>query len=224
MNTKVNSMKIAPFLALAVTAVAAHAGAAELTVEARVENLSRGWAHVNYEVTGKPEQARQAALLAAEADSLVTEFPNRAEPLVWDAIITATEAGAKGGLAGLSLAKNARQMLEKAEKVNPTVLGGSVYTSLGSLYSQVPGFPVGFGDPAKARAYLQKALAVNPTGIDQNYFYADFLYRQGDMAGAAAAAQRALAAPARAGREVADRGRRAEATALLAKTAAARKT
>jgi tetratricopeptide (TPR) repeat protein len=218
MNTKANSMKFSLLFALAITVASTHAGAAEQTVEARVDSLSRGWAHVNYEVTGKPEQARQAAQLAAEADSLVAEFPNRAEPLVWDAIITATEAGAKGGLGGLSLAKDARQMLERAEKINPTVLGGSVYTSLGSLYSQVPGFPVGFGDPAKARAYLQKALAVNPTGIDQNYFYADFLYRQGDMAGATAAAKKALAAPARPGREVADRGRRAEITALLAKT------
>jgi tetratricopeptide (TPR) repeat protein len=224
MTSKANSMKLALLFAIALAGAATHAGAAEQTVEAGVESLSRGWAHVNYEVSAKLEQVRQAARLAAEADSLVAAFPNRAEPLVWDAIITATEAGAKGGLGGLALAKVARQMLEKAEKINPAVLGGSVYTSLGSLYAQVPGFPVGFGDPAKARAYLQKALAVNPTGIDQNYFYADFLYRQGDMAGAVAAARRALAAPPRPGREVADRGRRGEANALLAKIDGARKS
>ena len=81
----------------------------------------------------------------------------------------------------------------------------------------MPGFPIGFGDPAKARTYLAKALAANPTGIDPNYFQGDFLLRQGDAAGAVKALDRALAAPPRPGRELADRGRRAEASALLAK-------
>jgi hypothetical protein len=64
---------------------------------------------------------------------------------------TATEGGAKGGLRGLAKAKDARRLPERAE-ANPAALGdGSVYASLGSLYAQVPGFPVGFGDAAKAR-------------------------------------------------------------------------
>jgi tetratricopeptide (TPR) repeat protein len=110
-------------------------------------------------------------------------------------------------------------ILERAEHINPAALGdGSVYTSLGSLYAQVPGFPVGFGDPVKARAYLSKALKVNPSGIDPNFFYGDFLARQGDNAGAVKALEHALAAPPRPGHEVADRGRRAEVSALLAQT------
>ncbi|HLZ84609.1 MAG TPA: tetratricopeptide repeat protein, partial [Caulobacteraceae bacterium] len=100
----------------------------------------------------------------------------------------------------------------------PAALGdGSIYTSLGSLYGAVPGPPIGFGDRDRARAYFQKALAVNPVGIDPNYFYGAFLLRQGDHAGAIRALQRALAAPPRPGREIADRGRRAEAVALLAR-------
>ena len=183
-------------------------------VDDRVRALQKSWEHVNYEVP-KASRAAEMEKLSREADAVVKQYPNRAEPLVWDAIITSTAGGLKGGLGGLSMAKEAKAMLEKAEAMNPTVLEGSVYTSLGSLYAQVPGAPIGFGDKTKARTYLQKALAVNPTGIDPNYFMGDFLLRQRDYAGAVRALEKAIAAPARPGREVADRGRRAEAQALL---------
>lgn len=200
------------------TAGAAFAQAGDLN--ARVEALAHGWDHVNYEVRGAAK-ADQAAALVAQADAVARQFPGRAEPLVWKAIALSTEAGAKGGLGGLSLAKEAKATLEQAEKLNPNALGdGSVYTSLGSLYYQVPGFPVGFGDKGKAQAYLKKALAQNPNGLDPNYFYGDFLFHQGQFAEAEKALQRALAAPARPGREVSDRGRRAEVSALLAQVRA----
>lgn len=206
--------------ALALSLVAGTALAAEPAgFEGKVDGLAKAWAHANYEISDKGAQAQAAAAVAQQADSLARAYPDKAEPLVWQAIATATEAGAKGGLGGLALAKAAKAELERAEHINPAALGdGSIYTSLGSLYAQVPGFPVGFGDPAKARAYLLKALKVNPNGIDPNFFYGDFLARQGDNAGAVRALEHALAAPPRPGHEVADRGRRAEASALLAQT------
>lgn len=204
-------------LAAGLIAGVAHADA----LDARIDGLARSWAHANYEIGDKTAQATAAAQVAADADALARQNPNRAEPLVWEAIAKSTEAGAKGGLGGLALAKEARALLEQAEKINPGALGdGSVYTSLGSLYAQVPGFPVGFGDAAKARGYFQKALAVNPTGVDSNFFYGDFLMRQKDYAGAAKALQKAMNAPARPGREVADRGRKAQAAALLSQAQA----
>ena len=203
--------------ALSLLAGAARADA----LDGRVDGLARAWAHANYEIADKTAQGAAAAQVAADADALARQNPGRAEPLVWEAIAKATEAGAKGGLGGLTLAKEARSLLEKAEKINPNALGdGSVYTSLGSLYAQVPGFPIGFGDPGKARGYLQKALAANPNGVDPNFFYGDFLMRQNDYPGASKALQRALAAPARPGREVADKGRKAQAMALLAQAQA----
>lgn len=201
-------------LAAALTATAALADPPAL--DSRIDGLARGWAHANYEIRDNTARATEAARLAADAASLARQYPNRAEPLVWEAIATATEAGAKGGMGGLSLAKSARVLLEQAERINPAALGdGSVYSSLGSLYAQVPGFPLGFGDPVKARAYLQKALAANPNGIDPNFFFGDFLSRQGDHAGAVKALERAVAAPPRPGHDVADHGRRAQAQALL---------
>jgi len=204
-------------LALSLLAGTARADA----LDARLDGLARAWAHANYEITDKAAQDQAAAQVAAEADALARQNPGRAEPLVWEAIAKATEAGAKGGLGGLALAKDAKSLLERAEKINPAALGdGSVYTSLGSLYAQVPGFPIGFGDAGKARSYLQKALAANPNGVDPNFFYGDFLMRQKDYAGASKALQKALAAPARPGRDVADKGRKAQAAALLSQAQA----
>ena len=140
----------------------------------------------------------------------VTAEPKNAGLLIWDGIITSTLAGLKGGLGALSLAKEARDRLQQAEQLQPGALDGSALTSLGALYYQVPGWPIGFGNKDKARSSLQAALKIDPAGIDANYFYADFLLSQGDLAGARAAAERALAAPVRPGREVADNGRRAE--------------
>lgn len=211
-------MTLKTLLAGAAMALAATAAlASDLPqMDAGVDQLQRSWAHINYEVKSKPAQAAEFDKLAARAAALSKQYPNRAEPLVWQAIILSTEAGAKGGMGALGLVKEAKALLEKAERIDPTALNGSVYTTLGSLYYQVPGFPVGFGDKEKARSYLKKALAVNPNGIDPNYFYGDFLYRQGQYADAVRVLERAAAAPSRPGRELADRGRRAEVAALLA--------
>jgi tetratricopeptide (TPR) repeat protein len=146
-----------------------------------------------------------------------TKYPDRAEPEIWYGIIVASHAGAKGGFGALSLAKDARAALEHALQLDPKALSGSAYTSLGSLYYQVPGWPIGFGDSHKARELLNQALLLNPDGIDPNYFLGDYLYRQGDVEGARAALARALKAPPRADRPLADEGRRKEIRDLLAK-------
>lgn len=177
--------------------------------------IAQSWAQIKY---GMSEDAQGAAMesLKKQADSVAAANPGQAETLIWDGIVTSTLAGIKGGLGGLSLAKEARTLLEKAEKINPNALDGSVHTSLGALYYQVPGFPIGFGSARKAREHLEAALKIAPHGIDANYFWGDFMYSQGDYAEAAKALRAALSAPARPGREIADAGRRAEVERLLA--------
>ena len=189
-------------------------------LDQQIAALQHAWAHIKYQITDEDRQEAEMHALAGRAAALVQKYPGRAEPLIWDAIITSTEAGMSGGLGALSKAKAARAMLLKAEKIDPTALNGSVYTSLGSLYYQVPGFPLGFGSKKKARRYLEKALAINPDGIDPNYFYGDFLYRRHDYAEAARALTHALEAPARPNRPLADQGRRQEIRALLTKVQA----
>ena len=64
---------------------------------------------------------------------------------------------------------------------------------------------------------LKQALAIDPDGLDANYFYGDYLLDQGDKAGARAYLLKALRAPHDGSRPVWDAGRRREVRALLAK-------
>lgn len=179
------------------------------------------WARINYSITTSEEKAGAFAQLATKASALVTAHPSRAEPLVWQGIALSSQAGAKGGLGALSLAKQARTALEASLKIDDEALAGSAHTSLGTLYHKVPGFPVGFGDDKKARRHLETALRLNPTGIDPHFFYAEFLLDKGETALAIKHLKIAQAAPARPGRETADAGRRAEIAAMLGKAGAA---
>ena len=204
---------IKAFLALSCAALLA-APAARAGVDDDVRGLQQQWEQIKYR---KPqaEQEKAFAALAQTAAAVRGRYADRAEPEIWYGIIVASHAGAKGGFGALSLAKDAKQALEHALSIDPKALSGSAYTSLGSLYYQVPGWPIGFGDAEKARMLLQKALAINPQGMDPNFFYGDFLLRQKDYGGAIAALEKARAAPSRPDRPLADEGRRREIEVLI---------
>jgi tetratricopeptide (TPR) repeat protein len=191
-------------------------------VEEDVSGLQREWERISYQAPSADKE-KSLERLVAQADKVIAQNPGKAEALIWHAIVEASYAGARGGLGALGHVKNAKAHLESALQINPNALDGSAYTSLGSLYYQVPGWPIGFGDDKKALEFLKKGLAVNPNGIDPNYFHGDFLFRSGDHAGAEQALRKALQAPARPGRPVADEGRRREIQQLLDKVADKRK-
>lgn len=201
-----------PIIAALILFVALSAHAA--TPPAGLLEIQQRWARIQYQL---PEQERAPAFeqLAQEAHAFVEAHPQQAEPLIWEGIVLSTWAGAKGGLGALKLVKEARQSLEAALAIDETALQGSAHTSLGSLYYQVPGWPLGFGDDKKAEHHLQKALGINPDGIDPNFFFGDFLLAQGKPERARPYLDKALKAPARPGREVADTGRREEIRARL---------
>lgn len=202
-------------LAIAIVLCAGNLSARADEVMADVEGIQHQWEVVKYQTAAKEQEAKFKEL-AERAHAISAKHEGRAEPLVWEAIVLSTYAGAKGGLGALSLVKQARDLLFSAEQIDATVLDGSVYTSLGSLYYQVPGWPIGFGDDDKAKAYLEKALTMNPNGIDPNFFYGDYLMHEGEFAMAISALDKAMAAPTRPGREIADKGRRNEIAALMA--------
>jgi len=176
-------------------------------LDAEIAVLQHDWAKANYQ-TSKDAQEEAFRSLSEAAGKVTASHAGAPEPMIWEAIILSGYAKAKGGLGALKIAEKARDLLLAAEKINPQALQGSAYTTLGSLHYKVPGWPIGFGDKKKARAYLEKALQINPAGIDPNYFYADFLSEQGEYAKAMEYYKKALAAPARSGREDADAGRR----------------
>lgn len=186
---------------------AAYAEDKQGKLDADIVQLQHDWAKVNYH-TSKDAQEAAFKILVERGHQVTSAHANAPEALIWEAIILSGYAKAKGGLGALKQAEKARDLLLQAEKINPQALQGSAYTTLGSLHYKVPGWPIGFGDKKKARAYLEKALKINPDGIDPNYFYADYLYEQGEYDKALQYFEKALAAAPRAGREDADAGRR----------------
>jgi tetratricopeptide (TPR) repeat protein len=185
-----------------------------MELETELAGIQQRWAEIQYQM---PEDEREKAFenLAGDAEAFVAHYPDQSEPLIWKGIELSTYAGAKGGLGALGLVKEARKTLEAAIAIDPDALDGSAYTSLGSLYYQVPGWPLSFGDEKQAEEYLRKALAINPDGIDSNYFFGDFLLEQGEHQRAMIYLNNALKASPRPGRELADEGRRKEIRSRL---------
>ncbi|QEY16966.1 hypothetical protein D0C16_13875 [Cellvibrio sp. KY-GH-1] len=181
-----------------------------------IKQLQTRWAEIKYQL---PEAEREKAFetLVAEAEKLRTSNGDKPAYLIWEGIIRSTYAGAKGGLGALDQVKQAKKLFEQSISIAPDALAGSAYTSLGSLYYQVPGWPVGFGDDKKAKEMLLKGLSYNPDGIDSNYFYGDYLLDQKQYPQAVASLEKALQAPARPGRESADTGRKQEIESALTK-------
>ena len=207
MNKLLIKRLLLSFVSMNFAVMLAPAFAAEL--DSSIIRLQQDWAIANYQTT-EADLEKTFETLNQQAQDVVKQFPGTAEPLIWQAIILSTDAGKNGGLSALGKVKEARKLLLEAEKINPQALDGSIYTSLGSLYYQVPGWPIGFGDDDEAKKYLSKALEINSQGIDPNFFYGDFLMDQGQYAEAKQYFEKALQAPARPNRPNADKGRRAE--------------
>jgi len=196
------------YLALCALALSLNSAYAATPLDNSIVRLQHEWATANYQL---PEKNREDALekLVKEAHQVTVSNPGRAETLIWEGIITSTLAKYQSLFSAGGTAKAARDLLLAAEKIDPNALEGSALTSLGSLYYKVPRFG-SFGDFDKAREYLERALKVSPNGIDQNYFYADFLLERGEYTKSLEYFRKALNAPARPGREDADAGRRAD--------------
>lgn len=187
---------------------------ADSSVEFSVAELQHDWEVIQYQSPASEKNVRWERL-ATKAEKVVVLFPNQAEPLIWQGIILSSWASDKGGLGALSLVKQAKLHYEKALSINPNAMEGSAYNSLGVLYYKVPGWPLGFGDKDRAKELLEEALRINPKGIDPNYFYADYLSEIGQLDQAIIYLERALAAPPRVNRHIADTGRKEQVRALL---------
>lgn len=182
-----------------------------------IKQLQDEWARIKYQIADEDAKLDAIHTLEAKAAQITVANPARPEPKIWEAIILSTDAGIVKGMSALSKVEKAKELLETAERIDSNALDGSVHTSLGSLYYQVPGWPLAFGDDEKAEEELKIALQINPSGIDPNFFYGDFLLQDGRSDEAKTYLDRALQAAPRPGRELADAGRRQEIKAALAK-------
>jgi tetratricopeptide (TPR) repeat protein len=176
--------------------------------------LQHQWADTNY---AKDKDLKKSSFLALQEESikLTSAFPKQAEAWIWHGIVQSSYAGFKGGLGAISLVDDAKEALEKALILDENALQGSAHTSLGILYLKVPGWPVSFGDDDESERHLKTALKMNPTGIDVNYFLAEFYMEQDEYKKAKEHLIAASSAPARPNRKDADKFRQVEIETLL---------
>jgi len=184
-----------------------HAATGPDPVPEAVLTLQQHWAHANYETEGKARKQSFVAL-TEEADQLVATMPDEADAHIWAGIVYSTYAGEVSMFKAGKQVKRARTELERALELDPEAMNGAAYTSLGALLYQIPGF-MG-GDDEQAEELLIRGLSLNADGIDANYFYATYLIDQKRQDEALTYLEKALQAPDRPGRSVADAGRRAE--------------
>jgi len=188
-------------------------------IDDAVLSLQHEWAAANYKTAEADKEATFKGLVE-KAAALNAQFPDRAEPKIWEAIIRAGYAGAMGGVSSMFNAmpqmKQGRDLLLAAEKIDAHAMHGSVYTTLGSFYYMVPGGFIGFGDNDKAEAYLNKALAQAPDDLDANYYMGDFMLEEDKYQQAFHYFSKVISLPDVAERPVYSKGRKAEAAAKLA--------
>ena len=196
---------------LVVGIVCGHAGEAP-SLKSELLLLAHDWEQVKLLVSDRDDQEKQMASLAQRAGKIAEQYEDIPDPIVWLGIITGEQASMANDngspIKALELAKRARDILEKVEKTNPETMDAGAPTTLGLLYDRVPGFPIGFGDKARARHYLEEAIRDAPNGLDANFFYGDFLHKHGEQSEAATVLERALTLPGLSNRPIWDKSLR----------------
>ncbi len=188
-----------------------------MKMEPALQQIEDRWAMIRYELKGKREKLVAGKALIEDAATLVKDYPNRAEPLVWQALALLADAETRNDYTGLGLAKDAKRMLEQAEAIDPNAMAGLIPSTLGMLYYETPGWPLAFGDDKKAEALLKRALEINPGGQETNYYYGDYLVMNGKGREAVPYLERARLVAVREGHERADRGRKRDIQEALDK-------
>lgn len=201
---------------MAHAALATAAPSTAPTIDA-ITALEQKWAFINYRMSNNAQRETAITTLANQAAQISREYPGKAEPLILQAEILCTKAGIEQDIGALDEIEQARDLLLQAEKINPRALNGAAYPLLGWLYHKVPRWPIGFGDDRQAKKYFDKAMALNPKGIDTDFYYGKFLYEKGDYAQAKTVLEHGLAAPINPATAVADKGRQDEIHNLLEK-------
>ena len=182
-----------------------------------LQHIESEWASIYYN-TPKQKQGYAYCRLLDKTVNLSKQHPNNAEPIIWEAIVKATNADHQDAVSALEAIHEARDLLLKAIEINPQAMDGSAYVTLGTLYYMAPKWPIGFGDEATAQKMLQTALKINPDGIESNYFYGDFLLSNNNLNEAEKYFKRAIAIPARTEQFYADNQLKEQARLALKNT------
>jgi predicted Zn-dependent protease len=177
--------------------------------------VQQAWAEVKYDRGVDPQRLAAAEAVERQAAALAAREPGP-ESRLWLANALCLTAEVLHSARSLAKVRAARDVLLSAEREAPE--RADVLALLGSIYYEMPGWPIGFGDRKTAEGYLRRALVLDPAGRDANFFMGDYLLQAGRAAEAVPYLERGLAAAGDA--TLADRGRRGEIAEALAKARA----
>jgi tetratricopeptide (TPR) repeat protein len=212
--------RIAAFLCTILTVIFLsadmHVAVAAQDMRSALADIEQQWARISYQSAAMDERAAFQAL-SRQTDEIAQQFPGQAEPLAWRGIVLCSYAEAIGGLQALDKVIEARDLFLQAKRIDDHVMNGTVDAYLGTLYHEVPAWPIGFGDEAQAQRYFQRGLAINPGGIDTNYLYGYYLLERGQKTAAQTYLMRAQQVPLRPDHADYDTGRRIDVKEALAK-------
>lgn len=196
--------------------VAAHAADADAGLTQALADIEHRFDELSFATADKSARRSGFDDLVAAAERVAAAHPGSAEALTWQGIVLSTYAGEVSKLSAMKYANAAREALHQAESLDEQALGGGVFTSLGALYSRVPGGFMGFGDDDLASDYLHKALEISPNDLDASFFYAELLVESREYDTAREVLSHALTAPPVVDRPLFDAARRSQMSAMLA--------
>jgi Tfp pilus assembly protein PilF len=147
--------------------------------EHSVSELYQRWLVLQAQVN---EPLPKLITLANQTETLTKQYPLLADGWALQGMIKAQQARLMSGLEGLKLAKQAKNMLQKALSIDPYVFYGVAYAELGWLYHSTPGWPFSFGSDKMAKHLLNKAVNINPRSIAANFRYAEYWFDQENYA------------------------------------------
>lgn len=167
--------------------------------------------------TDKDQRLQRVTGLLQELRAMPAAKQPRNCPARWlEAEILMDIADIRHGFDSLADLDQARRLLETCTTDNTAGIAGPAAALLGHLYFMVPIFPISFGDKERAAEYFATALGTAPENLEVNYFYADFLARQGEARTAEKFFRKALAGHIPPGFAALEAGYRKDIAARLA--------
>ena len=182
-----------------------------------VEGLRSFLDIINFDLKDKKKLSALKRLINhTEALVKLDKNKDNAGLLMMAGFFNAQYAGAIGGFSALKYAKASRKHLRKSVELDPSFYESAAHVVLGSLYAQVPRWPIAYGSKRKAIFHYQAALTLAPNGIDSNFTYGQFLLSQKKYAEAKPYFEKAKLATPRPDRPKADTVLKQKADVFLA--------
>ena len=182
--------------------------------------LQKAWDRISFEIKDQKQQKKEFQSLSETAENYLNQYPDSAEIKAWAGIILSTEAGFYKLNIPKAIKKitRAKDVLEQGLDLDPKTLEGGIYSSLGLIYFEVPGKPLGFGDKELAKTFLLKGIEISNGGMIANYFTGQYYFNEKEYNKALAYFEAATKGNFQENREIAKAGTLKEINQWIKKT------